>query len=78
MSKNLAFTENATPFTCYIAGLRGSNISTNLRPSTKLINSNFDLGSFGVTRIKSSFSPKMLLLIHYTLYANVTDVYQQA
>ena len=78
MSKNFAFTENATPPIRYIAGLRGSSILTNLRPSTKLIDSNFDLGPFGVTGVKSSFSPKMLLLIQYTLYGHVTYAYKQA
>ena len=79
MLKMFAFTENATPPTCYIAGLRGSSISTNLRPSTKLFDSNFDLGSFGVTGIKSSFSQKkMFLLIQYTLYGHVTHAYKQA
>ena len=52
MSKNLAFTENATPPTCYIAGSRDSGILTSLRPFTKLIDSNFDLGSFGVTDVE--------------------------
>ena len=52
MSKNFAFTENATPPTCYIAGSRYSGILTSLRPFTKLIDSNFDLGSFGVTGVK--------------------------
>ena len=47
-----AFTENATPPTCYIAGSRDSGILTSLRPFTKLIDSNFDLGSFGVTDVE--------------------------
>ena len=47
MSKNLAFTENATPPTCYTAGSRDSGILTSLRPFTKLIDSNLDFGSFG-------------------------------
>ena len=54
MSKNLAFTENATPPTCYTAGSRDSGILTSLRPFTKLIDSNLDFGSFGVTGVKSS------------------------
>ena len=78
MSKNCAFTKNATPPTCYIAGLRDSGILTNLRPFTKLIDSNFDFGSFGVTWVKSSFSLKMLLLIQHTLYGHVTYAYKQA
>ena len=55
MLKNLACTENATPPTCYIAGSRDSGILTSLRPFTKLIDSNLDFGSFGVTEVKSSF-----------------------
>ena len=78
MSKNLAFTENATPPTCYIAGSRDSGILTSLRPLTKLIDSNLDFGSFGVTGVKSSFYLKMLLLIQYTLYGHVTYAYKQA
>ena len=78
MSKNLAFTENATPPTCYIAGSRDSGILTSLRPFSKLIDSNLDFGSFGVTGVKSSFLLKMLLLIQYTLYDHVTYAYKQA
>ena len=54
MFKFFAFTEIATP-TCYIAGSRDSGMLTDLRPFTKLIDSNLDFGSFGVTRVKSSF-----------------------
>ena len=78
MSKNFAFTENATPPTCYIAGSRDSGILTRLRHFTKLINSNFDFGSFGVTGVKSSFSLKMLLFIQYTLKGHVTYAYKEA
>ena len=81
MSKNFAFTKNATPPKCYIAGLRDSGILTSLRPFTKLIDSNFDFGSFGsfgVTWVKSSFSLKLLLLIQHTLYGHVTYGYKQA
>ena len=39
MSKNLAFTKNATSPTCYIAGSRDSGILTSLRPFSKLIDS---------------------------------------
>ena len=77
MSKNLAFTENATPPTCYIAGSRDSGILTSLRPFTKLIDSNLDFGSFGVTGVKSSFLLKMLLM-QYILYGHVTYAYKQA
>ena len=78
MSKNFACTENATPPTCYIAGSHDSGILTSLRPSTKLFNSNFDFGSFGVTGVKSSFLLKMLLLIQYTLKGHGTYAYKQA
>ena len=78
MLKNLAFTENATPPTCYIAGSRDSGILTSLRPVSKLIDSNLDFGSFGVIGVKSSFLLKMLLLIQYTLYGHVTYAYKQA
>ena len=76
--KNLAFTENATPPTCYTAGSRDSGILTSLRPFTKLIDSNLDFGSFGVTGVKSSSLLKMLLFILYTLYGHVTYAYKQA
>ena len=78
MLKIFAFTENATPPTCYIAGSRDSGILTSLRPFTKLIDSNLDFWSFGVTMVKSSFLLKMLLLIQYTLYGHVTYAYKQA
>ena len=78
MSKIFAFTKIATPPTCYIAGLRDSGILTSLRPFTKVIDSNFDFGSFGVTWVKSSFSLKLLLLIQHTLYGHVTYGYKQA
>ena len=78
MSKIFAFTENATPPTCYIAGSRDSGILTSLRPFTKLIDSNFDLGSFEVTGVKSTFLLKMLLLVQYTLKGHVTYAYKQA
>ena len=70
--------ENATPPTCYIAGSRDSGILTSLGSFTKLIDSNLDFGSFGVTGVKSSFLLKMLLLIQYTLYGHVTYAYKQA
>ena len=66
MSKHCAFSENATPPTCYIAGSRDSGILTSLRPFTKLIDSFFDFGSFGVTGVKSSLLIKMLLF--HTIY----------
>ena len=78
MSKNFALTENATPPACYIAGSRDSGILTSLRPFAKLIDSNFDFGSFGVTGVKSLFLLKMLLLIQYTLKGHVTYAYKQA
>ena len=78
MWKKFAFMENATPLTCYIALSRDSGILTSLRPLTKLIDSNLDFGSFGVTGVKSSFLLKMLLLIQYTLYGHVTYAYKQA
>ena len=51
---------------------------TRLRPFTKLIDPNFDFGSFWVTGVKSSFSLKMLLLEQYTLYGHVTYARKQA
>ena len=75
--KKFAFTENATPPTCYIAGSRDSGILTSLRPFTKLTDSNFNFGSFGVTGVKSSFLLKTLFLIQYTLYGHVTYAYKQ-
>ena len=76
--KKSCFYGNATPPTCYIAGSRDSGILTSLRPFTKLIDSNLDFGSFGVTGVKSSFLLKMLLLIQYTLYGHVPYAYKQA
>ena len=70
--------ENATPPSRYIVGSRDSGILTSLRPFTKLIDSNLDLGSFGVTGVKSSFLLKMLFLIQYALYGRVTYAYKQA
>ena len=70
--------DHATPPTCYIAGSRDSGMLTSLRPFTKLIDSNLDLGSFGVTGVKKSFLLRMLLLIQYTLYGHLTYAYKQA
>ena len=78
MSKFFTFTENATSPTCYIAGSGDSSILTSLSPSTKLIGSNFDLGSFGVTGVKRSFSPKTLLLLQITWHCHVTHAYASA
>ena len=75
--KKIVFTENATFPTCHIAGSRESGKLTSLRPFTKLIDSNLDFGSFGVTAVKSSFLLKMLLLIQYTLYGHGTYAYKQ-
>ena len=38
---------------------------TSLRPSTYVMGSKVNLGSFGVTGVKRSFSPKMLFLTDY-------------
>ena len=46
------FTKNASPHAIYIVWSRDLWIETNLRPFTKLIDSNFNLGSFGVTGVK--------------------------
>ena len=45
-----------------------------LRPSTYVMGSKVNLGSFGVTGVKRSFSPKMLLL-QITWYGYVTHAY---
>ena len=54
MFKIVAFMENATP-TCYIAGSRDSGMLTDLRPFTKLIDSNLDLGHLGSQGSKVHF-----------------------
>ena len=68
---------------CYSSYMLDSRVTwlryiTSLRPFTKLIDSYFDFGSFGVTGVKSSLSLKVLLLIQYTLYVHVTYAYKQA
>ena len=45
-----------------------------LRPSTYVMGSKVNLGSFGVTGVKRSFSPKMLLL-QITWHGYVTHAY---
>ena len=45
---------------------------------TKVIGSNLNLGSFGVTGVKMSFSPKMLFLLQIAWYGPVTDTYSSA
>ena len=52
------FTKNASPHTTYIVWSCDLCIKTSLRPFRKLIDSNFDLGSFGVTGVKKVIFPK--------------------
>ena len=49
--QNVIFTKNAITYPCYIAWLWDSYMLINLRPSTYLMGSNVNLGSFGVNRV---------------------------
>ena len=77
MSKSLAFTDNATPPTCYIAGSRDSGILTSLRPSIKLILKSRFWVIWGHRGQKFIFT-KNASLHTITLYGHVTYAYKQA
>ena len=72
------FTQNATPPTDYRIWSRDSCTYISLTPSTKVMGLKNHLGSFGVTGVKKSFSPKMLLLLHITWHGYVTHAYPSA
>ena len=69
------FTKNATPPTDYRVYSRDSCSCISLTPSTKVITLKNHPGSFGVTGVKRSFSPKMLLLLQITWHGYVTHAY---
>ena len=52
-----------------------SNMYISLRPSTFVMGSQVNLGSFGVTGVKSWFSLKMHYLLYVTYFINVTHTY---
>ena len=72
------FTKNATPPTDYRIWSRDSCTCISLTPSTKVMGLKIHLGSFGVTGVKRSFSPKMLLLLQITWHGYVTHAYPSA
>ena len=72
------FTKNATPPTDYRIWSRDSCTCIRLTPSTKVMGLKIHLGSFGVTGVKRSFSPKMLLLLQITWHGYVTHAYPSA
>ena len=59
-------TKHAITHPWYITWLKVSYMLINLRPSTSVTWSDVNLGSFGVTGVKKSFSLNMLELVHVT------------
>ena len=56
--QKVIFTKNVSTQTDYIAWTHDLRICISLTPSTKVITLKIHLGSFGVTGVKRSFSPK--------------------
>ena len=72
------FTKNATPPTDYRIWSCDSCTCISLTPSTKVMGLKIHLGSFEVTGVKRSFSPKMLLLLQITWHGYVTHAHSSA
>ena len=64
--QKVIFTKNVTTQTDYVALTHDLRICISLTPSTKVITLKIHPGSFGVTGVKRSFSPKMLQLKQIT------------
>ena len=64
--KNVIFTENAISPIDYMVWSCDSSTSISYIPSTKVMGLEIQSGSFGVTGVKRSFSPKMLFLLQIT------------
>ena len=64
--QKVIFTKNVSTQTDYVALTHDLCICISLTPSTKVITLKIHLGSFGVTGVKRSFSPKMLQLKQIT------------
>ena len=64
--QKVIFTKNVTTQTDYVALTHDLRICISLTPSTKVITLKIHPGSFGVTGVKRSFSPKMFQLKQIT------------
>ena len=73
--KKVIFTKIAIFRTDYMVWSCDSYMFISLIPSTKVIGLKIHPGSFGVTGVKSSFSPKLLFLLQLTCYGHVTHTY---
>ena len=76
--KKVIFTKNATSPTDYRVWSCDSCTCISLTPSTKVMGLKIHLGSFEVTGVKRSFSPKMLLLLQITWHGYVTHAHSSA
>ena len=73
--QKVIFTKNAISPTDYMPWSWDSYIFISYIPSTKVMGLEIQSGSFGVTGVKRSFSPKMLFLLQITWYGHWTHAY---
>ena len=76
--QKVIFTKNATSPTDYRVRSRDSCTYIRLTPSTNVMGLKIYTGSFGVTGVKRSFSPKMLLLLEITWHGHIIHAYESA
>ena len=76
--QKVIFTKNATSPTDYRVKSRDSCTYIRLTPSTNVMGLKIHTGSFGVTGVKRSFSPKMLLLLEITWHGHIIHAYESA
>ena len=76
--QKVIFTKNATSPTDYRVRSRDSCTYIRLTPSTNVMGLKIHTGSFGVTGVKRSFSPKMLLLLEITWHGHIIHAYESA
>ena len=76
--QKVIFTINATSPTDYRVRSRDSCTYIRLTPSTNVMGLKINTGSFGVTGVKRSFSPKMLLPLEITWHGHIIHAYESA
>ena len=76
--QNVIFTKNAISPSDYMVWSYDLRIFISQIPSTKVMGLEIHLGSFGVTGVKRSFSPKTLFLLQITWEVHETHAYSSA
>ena len=69
--QKVIFIKNVSTQTDYVALTHDLRIGISLTPSTKVITLKIHPGSFGVTGVKRSFSPKIFQLKQITTFDNI-------